>query len=621
MKKLLGVAALLALVMALVPVHAFAALRGVWDPLTNGPPFQTGLANGCEQPALRGGVVSANGGHSLVERWYAFSTRSTAVGSETVRSIWQGRNAAQIGFSVVDINDARHPLLVDPASVVSYTDPAWSPNGKYLAYVQTDGALTTSAIYVQEFGLGSGYIAASTPIGAPLLVVPAAPNVVHRSPDWKPDGTAICYSSNAAGPSLDIWYVSVDVPSLTVGSPARATNLDTKAEITPSWGPGNRIAYATNKFGKNVIEIVDLDDMSVSLAETNFASVSHNNPSFSSDGNSIFYDAPQGEDGNNNGDIWKLDIPTQSKCDLFFDNRGDADPDASALANTATDGTKYNLFLMSGQAAASSFPGINVWRGNALTCLPSLPLGVAISPTTLNLGSNGQNLTVTLSMPAETQAAGFRAIADADGLGNPGAIPAGTEGIKNRNSIIPSPTFLGLAVPINPNGGSPFGDLDNIVTGGEPKVQVNLVRKTIEARLVALGLVNQSVVCPVTAYSSTRGRQFTGFGILNIAAANLAGQAVRMEQNSPNPFNPSTKIKFAVAKPGFVNVRIFNVRGELVKTVASGNYGMGSHEVSWDGSSRSGGKVGSGIFFAKASVSDGKGGEITSDVIKMVMAK
>ncbi|HEY6572014.1 MAG TPA: hypothetical protein VI198_01745, partial [Candidatus Eisenbacteria bacterium] len=127
MKKLLSVAVLLALVAVLVPVQASAAFRGVWDPLTNGAPFQTGLANGCEQPSLRPGVIFATAGHSQVERWYAFTTRSTTVGSETVRSIWQGWNIDQAGFRVVDIADARTPLLIDPASIVSYTDPAWSP--------------------------------------------------------------------------------------------------------------------------------------------------------------------------------------------------------------------------------------------------------------------------------------------------------------------------------------------------------------------------------------------------------------------------------------------------------------------------------------------------------------
>src|SRR5262245_22497535 len=120
MKKLLSIAVLLALAVALVPGPAYAAFRGVWDPLTNGPPFNTGLANGCEQPALRNANNRANGGFASVERWYSFTTRSTTVGSETVRSIWLGQNAAQVGFAVVDILDARRPMLLDPASVISY---------------------------------------------------------------------------------------------------------------------------------------------------------------------------------------------------------------------------------------------------------------------------------------------------------------------------------------------------------------------------------------------------------------------------------------------------------------------------------------------------------------------
>ena len=623
MKKLLGVTVLLALVCALVPVHAIAALRGVWDPLTNGAPYQTGLANGCEQPSLRNANVGANGGHAQVERWFSFSTRSTVVGSETVRSIWLGRNAAQIGFSVVDILDARRPMLVDPAAVVSYADPAWSPDGNYLAYLQTDAQLTTTSIWVQKYAKGTTTLLATTPIGAPFQVVAAAPGVVNRSPDWRKDGKAICYASTAAGPSFDIWAVDVDPATATVGVPARVTTNDVRSEINPSWYANgdnsvSLIAYATNKFGRNVIEIADMNNPGFFyLAETNFASISHNNPSWSSDGASIFYDAPQNEDINNNTDIFKLDLATQSKCDIFFDDKGDADPDVSGYMNTNIDGNPYNLFLASSQGA--NF-GLCVWRASANNCYPALPLGVAISPTTLNLGSQGNGLDVTITMPPETQAHGFVALVDVDDKGLL-APPAGTEGIKNRNSVILSPTFLGRTAPTSEVNGAPFAAVVNASSGGEYSATMKMDRKAVEARLVALGLVNQTVICPVTGYSNIRGRQFQGYGYLRLAANNLAGQAVRLEQNSPNPFNPVTKIRFAVAKPGFVNVRVYNVRGELVKTVASGNYGTGSHEASWDGSTNSGTKAASGIYFAKASVGDGKGGEVTSDTVKMVMAK
>ncbi len=616
MKKLLSVAVLLALVCALMPVHAFAGLRGVWDPITNGGPFNTGIANGAEQPALRPGVTFTTGGHSGIELHFAFTTRSTVVGSETSRSIWLGRNQDQVGFRVADINDARMPLLLDPSAAVSYLDPDWDPTGDYLVYVQSDANLTQSAIYIQKFTKSTTVPTSVTPLGSPLLVVPAAPGVINRNPSWNPAGGTIAYSSNAAGPSQDVYTIAVDPVAMTVGAPTRVTFDDTKAEIAPAFGPGNQICYATNKFGRNVLEIVDLDDMSVRLAETNFANVSHNNPSWAPSGASIYYDAPANEDVNNNSDIWVLDLASQSKCDIFLDIRGDADPDVSTRTNTTLDGISYNTFLCSSQAA--NF-GLAVWRGTRVACAPALALGVDISPTTLNLGSNGQNLTVTVTMPPETQAAGYRAQVDVPDHG--GGIPAGTEGVKNRNSIITSPTFLGLTAPTSAINGSPFASVDNISTGGDLAFQMNMSRKTIEARLVALGLVNQLVPCQVTGYSNSRGRQFRGFGYLRIAANNLAGQAVRLEQNSPNPFNPVTKIRFAVAKAGKVNVRIYNVRGELVKTIASGYYGTGSHEATWDGRSSTGGKVASGVYFAKASARGENGVEVTSDVVKMVMAK
>ncbi len=93
-----------------------------------------------------------------------------------------------------------------------------------------------------------------------------------------------------------------------------------------------------------------------------------------------------------------------------------------------------------------------------------------------------------------------------------------------------------------------------------------------------------------------------------------------MLQNAPNPFNPTTKIRFSIAKPGRVELRIYNVRGEFVKRLASGWYDAGSHETSWDGSTARG-QAPTGIYFAKATVTGERGTEVASDVLKMLMAK
>ena len=69
-----------------------------------------------------------------------------------------------------------------------------------------------------------------------------------------------------------------------------------------------------------------------------------------------------------------------------------------------------------------------------------------------------------------------------------------------------------------------------------------------------------------------------------------------LSQNYPNPFNPATEIEFAVPDPTVVRIRIFNIAGQLVRTVADGHYDIGSHHVKWDGKSNTGNSVSSGIY-------------------------
>jgi len=67
--------------------------------------------------------------------------------------------------------------------------------------------------------------------------------------------------------------------------------------------------------------------------------------------------------------------------------------------------------------------------------------------------------------------------------------------------------------------------------------------------------------------------------------------------NYPNPFNPETVISFSLGAEGLVNLDIYNVRGQKVRSLAGGAYGVGVHSVVWNGCSDDGRSVGSGVYF------------------------
>ncbi|MCK5597315.1 MAG: hypothetical protein KAJ04_07690, partial [Candidatus Eisenbacteria sp.] len=71
----------------------------------------------------------------------------------------------------------------------------------------------------------------------------------------------------------------------------------------------------------------------------------------------------------------------------------------------------------------------------------------------------------------------------------------------------------------------------------------------------------------------------------------------RLVQNSPNPFNPVTKVAYHVPSESRVTIRVFDVTGRLVTTLVDGVVEPGRHAAIWNGTNDRGESVGSGVYF------------------------
>jgi hypothetical protein len=72
--------------------------------------------------------------------------------------------------------------------------------------------------------------------------------------------------------------------------------------------------------------------------------------------------------------------------------------------------------------------------------------------------------------------------------------------------------------------------------------------------------------------------------------------SLRLVQNSPNPFNPMTRITFGTTRHGRVSLRVYDVRGQLVRTLVDRDLPPGLHEAEWRGEDACGKPVVSGVY-------------------------
>lgn len=111
----------------------------------------------------------------------------------------------------------------------------------------------------------------------------------------------------------------------------------------------------------------------------------------------------------------------------------------------------------------------------------------------------------------------------------------------------------------------------------------------------------------------------SGTGVSVGNGLDLIPAVTELTGNYPNPFNPSTNIKFSLKDDSKVSLIIYNIRGQKVKTLVNDNMQAGYHSIVWNGRDDNGKSVSSGVYFNSFDAAD-QTGDYTS-IKKIILLK
>ena len=108
-------------------------------------------------------------------------------------------------------------------------------------------------------------------------------------------------------------------------------------------------------------------------------------------------------------------------------------------------------------------------------------------------------------------------------------------------------------------------------------------------------MINYSFVNGVSVVPIQDTDFLTGIEIVDDGAGGIP-KNFTLEQNYPNPFNPETAIKYTIPAAGKVSLKIYNLLGQLVKTLVDDRQIAATYLAKWDGTADNGSKVASGVY-------------------------
>jgi len=170
--------------------------------------------------------------------------------------------------------------------------------------------------------------------------------------------------------------------------------------------------------------------------------------------------------------------------------------------------------------------------------------------------------------------------------GKDDGVAAGNSNLRVAYSIDSLKTWKGMEQTTFPH----LTDLSNPPTTIQPdslNPAVTLKANPQQTLYIALAKV---VGTKENTLSASTGIAHGGLGALSQFA---------LEQNFPNPFNPSTEIRYDLAKAGHVRLTVFNAQGQVLATLVDRGQTAGNHKATWNARTAGGTALPSGIYVYK----------------------
>jgi hypothetical protein len=102
-----------------------------------------------------------------------------------------------------------------------------------------------------------------------------------------------------------------------------------------------------------------------------------------------------------------------------------------------------------------------------------------------------------------------------------------------------------------------------------------------------------------TSWSLPKIYKYTGSPLTGVEDQNVLPAEFALEQNFPNPFNPSTKIKYSVPQMSNVVIKVLDVLGNEIETIVNGEKLAGNYELTWSAAN-----LPSGVYFYRLQAGD-----------------